>query len=582
MPSESRLWKSRKAKPASQLSHSLDYYDFLTGYGIRILRARSIAASDSYLFGYNNRVGFLLLVGFATLGAFWWKRFPWDTPAAGESSNIPRRTLWICLAVALSACILIYYLTARLGHFGESTYLINRCEEADRGLRPYLDFEFAYGASFLYFPVLLGRMIHLTVPNGYYLFWTVSVLAGIWMLYCVINWIDYPSKYKRDIFLLIYLFMLPAILTTGLNYTGVRFLAVPLCALIVFDTIRDGTFGKLIAGSFLAAVFLPLLLLISPEMGVAFGIGISFAIILFSLRMRGKLRLVPWLGMVAIMAATIFAADRVGVFVTMKSVASTAFNFPIVPAPHILMLFATLFIAACYVAEKLVMGDFRSNAFFVVAVSLPSLAGAMGRCDPGHVLFNVLGLFLVVMLRVSNNPIAWNRYRFAFIVIFIVFGWASTLVLYSGEIARAANSLANGLTALNAVSNTVVLPPLLKGVARDTFSYSVGHNPSGLDGGYYFGLVNALEPNAVRLKIEELDQHPNEELLLPGDFEVRCHTDPELSRLLISVLFAYPLRRKAVHTDNVYAPLCDAIHRNYYLRVPPSPESFGYGIWARR
>ena len=41
MASENRLWKSRKAKPASQLSHSLDYYDFLTGYGIRILRARS-------------------------------------------------------------------------------------------------------------------------------------------------------------------------------------------------------------------------------------------------------------------------------------------------------------------------------------------------------------------------------------------------------------------------------------------------------------------------------------------------------------------------------------------------------------
>jgi hypothetical protein len=41
MASESRLWKSRKAKTAFQLSHSLDYYDFLTGYGIRILRARS-------------------------------------------------------------------------------------------------------------------------------------------------------------------------------------------------------------------------------------------------------------------------------------------------------------------------------------------------------------------------------------------------------------------------------------------------------------------------------------------------------------------------------------------------------------
>ena len=47
MVSENRLWKSRKAKTASQLSHSLDYYEFLTGYGIRILRARSYSPNDN-------------------------------------------------------------------------------------------------------------------------------------------------------------------------------------------------------------------------------------------------------------------------------------------------------------------------------------------------------------------------------------------------------------------------------------------------------------------------------------------------------------------------------------------------------
>jgi hypothetical protein len=55
MPSESRLWKSRKAKPASQLSHSLDYYDFLTGYGIRILRARSAERAAQINLGYAFR-----------------------------------------------------------------------------------------------------------------------------------------------------------------------------------------------------------------------------------------------------------------------------------------------------------------------------------------------------------------------------------------------------------------------------------------------------------------------------------------------------------------------------------------------
>ena len=36
-----RPWESRKAKPDSQLSQGLDYYESITGYEIRILRARS-------------------------------------------------------------------------------------------------------------------------------------------------------------------------------------------------------------------------------------------------------------------------------------------------------------------------------------------------------------------------------------------------------------------------------------------------------------------------------------------------------------------------------------------------------------
>ena len=46
--SQNRPWKSRKAKNASQLSHSLHCYKFLTGYGIRILRARSAVYTTTH------------------------------------------------------------------------------------------------------------------------------------------------------------------------------------------------------------------------------------------------------------------------------------------------------------------------------------------------------------------------------------------------------------------------------------------------------------------------------------------------------------------------------------------------------
>jgi hypothetical protein len=67
LASENRLWKSRKAKPASQLSHSLDYYDFLTGYGIRILRARSINGTEFYTTGGVDLAGVPVLCLFSPM-----------------------------------------------------------------------------------------------------------------------------------------------------------------------------------------------------------------------------------------------------------------------------------------------------------------------------------------------------------------------------------------------------------------------------------------------------------------------------------------------------------------------------------
>jgi len=200
----------------------------------------AFVASESYVFGYNNRIGFLLFVVLTAIGSLWWRRFNLRTTSAPPAEPVLRTRLWISMAVALVLCGLIYAFTARLGHFGESAYLINRVEMASLGFHPYRDFEFAYGASFLYLPILFSTLLHLSIPNGYYFFWAMSVVAGVWMLAEVINRIDCPGKHRNSIFLLLYLFMLPSILTTGLSYTGLRYLAVPLLALIVFQVIRDG------------------------------------------------------------------------------------------------------------------------------------------------------------------------------------------------------------------------------------------------------------------------------------------------------------------------------------------------------
>jgi hypothetical protein len=131
-------------------------------------------ASDSYTFGYNNRIGFLLFVLFAAIGSTWWRRFSMPAMPVEASPFVRRRTVWMCMAISFGMCLFMYFCTARLGHFGESSYLINRIELTSRGLRPYRDFEYAYGISFLFLPVAISRVFHLSIPNSYYMFWMLN------------------------------------------------------------------------------------------------------------------------------------------------------------------------------------------------------------------------------------------------------------------------------------------------------------------------------------------------------------------------------------------------------------------------
>ena len=542
----------------------------------------AFVASESYVFGYNNRIGFLLFISLTAIGSLWWRKFNLGSPSVPPAEPVHRTRLWIGMAVAGALCALIYAFTARLGHFGESAYLINRVEMASLGFHPYRDFEFAYGASFLYLPILFSRLLHLSIPNGYYFFWAISVVAGVWMLAEVINRIDCPGKHKNSIFLLLYLFLLPSILTTGLSYTGMRYLAVPLLALIVFQVIRDGRLQTQIYGSLLAPLFTLLLILISPELGIAFCLGISSYFFLFYLQTPNRLWLVVYGGMLLLQALVMQAASKFSVLQTLKSFAGGACAFPIVPAPHILILFFSVFVCSCFIAESLWKREFRSNSLLVLLVTFPSLVAALGRCDAGHVVSNVMGIYIVCMLRLSNKAALWKWYRVAFVVVFLVIAPLSMLLVYTGNIAEAIASRSKSASVPDGSGDAAILPAHLDGPAQAPFGYFVNHNPIALQQGYYLGTDDVLNPDAVAFKIAEIAKNHASEIVLPKDYSLYCEIHPESSKFLIRILFAYPFNAKAVHTESIYAPLCQYIWQNYSRKVPPQDDTFGYSIWTRK
>ena len=92
------------------------------------------------------------------------------------------------------------FLARGLQGFGESIYLIDRLKMLTEGGRPYKDFEYAYGAIFLYGPRAL-MLLHLSAEDSYYVFWLLTLLVGVWMLAEVIGLAGVSGRPKiRSIF----------------------------------------------------------------------------------------------------------------------------------------------------------------------------------------------------------------------------------------------------------------------------------------------------------------------------------------------------------------------------------------------
>src|SRR5260370_32035656 len=68
------------------------------------------SASDSYVFGYNNRIGVALLLLFSIVGAIWTRGCGLNLRSAAATKNISFSALWVCMGITLTGCsaIILY------------------------------------------------------------------------------------------------------------------------------------------------------------------------------------------------------------------------------------------------------------------------------------------------------------------------------------------------------------------------------------------------------------------------------------------------------------------------------------------
>jgi hypothetical protein len=400
---------------------------------------------------------------------------------------------------------------------------------------------------------------------------------------------------------------------------------LPIYFILVIHRIIKGTGpGSRAYGALLAVAFTAVLLLISPETAIAYAFA-SICVFALAYSNWKCVNLAIFAGLIAALGAVFLAAMKLHVLDTVRASGGGADSFPISFAPFMLLFFAAVFLCACYVYLRLTQRRIDDNTVGLIAFSIPMLAAALGRCDPGHVLLNGLGIFLASMFYASNYRIAWRWYIRTFIVFLMVLSALSGLWLYlptmrqcsvlfireSGNDSRIHRALthlgkvyiadfaapakrAKWEKALEAAQSSVapktvglaVLYPTWHGAYLAPF----GYRPNGIgtylsdrvDYGYYEGNENANTVEAIQKKLAEIKDHPEKALLLHEHFEDTCRIDVSAERQELSILFAFPYLGRAVHTESVRQPICDYISYQYELEQVPTPENFDYGLWVAK
>ncbi len=239
--------------------------------------------SDSYFVGYNNRAGVLLLLIFLILGGYFSRFIEFRAHDVSFSERVAKeRGLVLGGSVQCRLGIRIFLGAWATGFRGVG--LFNRpCKVVHCGGAPYKDFEYAYGAIFLYGPRAL-MLLHLSAEDSYYIFWLITLIAGVWMLAEVINLLDYPGARKSEAFSLLCLSALPAVVGAGVNYTLFRFLPAAYLGLIVQRADRRGGERYSAIAMLIAAGSTVIILLISAEVALAFTAGVIGYFTLFGFR----------------------------------------------------------------------------------------------------------------------------------------------------------------------------------------------------------------------------------------------------------------------------------------------------------
>ncbi|PWU18947.1 MAG: hypothetical protein C5B50_07985 [Verrucomicrobia bacterium] len=409
--------------------------------------------------------------------------------AAKVERNKPLLMAFLAVLVVFLGVILGWFSYLPHAYFGETSLFISRIDAMLLGMRPYRDFDFSFGPAMLYLPYwgCLAFHRYFSVEQVYGFTLALHWVLGLYLSYFVVS--RFSSVFARTaVFLLL---VIPCFnLSLGLNYTPLRFMLpiaslIALHRLVVFKVQGSDRSGPLslvrgpwsvVSGQWsvllviaLVALLVPLInFAVSPEMGMAVWLGcaVYFAHLWFTPLRRLTIALVP---VVAALPAIPLLFSR-NYFDSIFLYSGGGHNLPVFPTAHIIFLLVALFCVAPSLARIALQ---ERNPRGSVAVGLCAATGllvipALGRCDPGHILYNGVGLFALFLTAVSQA--SGRFFRLLAVAYAIVWGglgfmsaWSNYGPLALKQIAIHQSALTNCPTASSGLLHYSKMPPIPTG-----------------------------------------------------------------------------------------------------------------------
>jgi hypothetical protein len=536
--------------------------------------------SASYTFGFNNSIAILALAALLAATSVWYLLRPAEpnkpllifrfkgADRHDRFSTVAFLVLVLCYA-GVTWVMYVYDVGWAPSLTWETRHLLHRTLLMDLyKLRPYTEIAAEYGPILTYAPLYtywLLKPLGASHLQAYFICHLILNLAGLWCAYYVLSRAVMPARCR-----VISLVVIAAAgfgLYMGINGVLLRYL-FPFASLLLGHraitlTLSHGRHAMRWVGAGVAVlVLLSANVLISPEVGIAFALAwIGYAVL--SIRFDIRVLAVSVIGFLAtgLLCWLFLPFEYYG---TLLRFSEGANNLPLVPAAHLLLYILTMFL----LVPKLVARSFREPrggdvpgaaiGGALAALCVVMAPGALGRCDPPHVLFYGMGASILLMVELGKiSGRAFTSYIIAYVAIFIVllelvnlrvfYGISPAVLLSRHPIARVVEAVHSAtatehpspatLSALDRYPRLGLPYASFGDPAVERYVISRGQ----LQPEYYVAIVGVYDTAALERKL--LDVGKMEYLLMPNRF-VRRSTPHMCSDYLLGLRrwFFYPAK----------------------------------------